>query len=138
MAMKLAAVALDYDGTIAVDGRMEAGVRSAIAQLRDKGIAVILVTGRRLAELKAVAGDLSCFDVVVGENGAVIEFPASGRHMVIGHAPDAAFVAELERRGISPVAGESVIEAHASEAPAILEAVRALEQPLICPSTAGG
>jgi hypothetical protein len=68
--MKLAAVALDYDGTIAVDGVMDPAVRSAIAHLRDNGIAVLLVTGRRLADLTDVAGDLSCFDVVVGENGA--------------------------------------------------------------------
>jgi hydroxymethylpyrimidine pyrophosphatase-like HAD family hydrolase len=50
---------------------------------------------------------------------------------VIGHTPGAVFLAELSRRGISCVAGESVIEAHASEAPAILEAIQRLEQPLM-------
>lgn len=129
--MKLAAVALDYDGTIAVDGVMDPAVRSAIAHLRDNGIAVLLVTGRRLADLTDVAGDLSCFDVVVAENGAVLQFPATGRHTLIGHSPGAAFLAELSRRGIAFVAGESVIEAHASEATAILDAIQGLEQPLM-------
>ena len=46
--MKLAALALDYDGTIAVDGVLDPGVREAIADARQRGIAVILVTGRRL------------------------------------------------------------------------------------------
>ena len=55
--MKLEAVALDYDGTIAVDGTMDPAVRGAIAELRQHGIAAILVTGRRLADLKEVAGE---------------------------------------------------------------------------------
>lgn len=129
--MKLAAVALDYDGTIAVNGVLDPGVRNAIGHLRQRGTAVILATGRRLPDLKAVAGDLSCFDVVVGENGAVLEFPASGRHVLIGHAPSAGFLAELERRRIPFECGESVVEAHALEAPAILDVIRTLEQPLI-------
>jgi haloacid dehalogenase-like hydrolase/uncharacterized protein DUF87 len=84
-----------------------------------------------LADLHHVAGDLTCFDVIVGENGAVLEFPASGRHVVIGHVPSPAFLRELQRRGIPFVAGESVVEADARWAGPILEVIRALEQPLI-------
>src|ERR1700681_1875291 len=73
--MKFAVLALDYDGTVAVDGVLDPSVRHAIAELRQQRIAVVLVTGRRLADLRRVAGDLTCFDVVVGENGAVLEFP---------------------------------------------------------------
>jgi hydroxymethylpyrimidine pyrophosphatase-like HAD family hydrolase len=73
--MKLAAIALDYDGTIAVDGVLDAGVRDAIADARRQGIMALLVTGRRIADLRRVAGDLTCFDVIVAENGAVLEFP---------------------------------------------------------------
>ena len=79
--MKLAVIALDYDGTIAVDGIFDPAVRDAIGTARRKGIAVVLVTGRRLDDLRRVAGDVSCFDAVVGENGAVLDFPASGRHL---------------------------------------------------------
>ena len=75
-------------------------MRDAIGAACDAGIAVILVTGRRLDDLKQVAGDLGCFDAIVAENGAVLDFPASGRHVVIGHAPTPAFVEELRRRGI--------------------------------------
>ena len=129
--MKLAAIALDYDGTIAVDGRLDAGVREAIGVARQSGIVVVLVTGRRLNDLQQVAGDLSCFDVVVGENGAVLEFPATGRHVVIGHPPNASFLEELRRRHIPFVAGESVIEVDAQWAAPILDTIRSLEQPLI-------
>jgi hydroxymethylpyrimidine pyrophosphatase-like HAD family hydrolase len=65
--MKLAALALDYDGTIAIDGTFNPAVRQAIGLAREQGI-VVLVTGRQLPELHRVAGDLSCFDAVVGEN----------------------------------------------------------------------
>ena len=79
--MKLAALALDYDGTIARDGVLDPTVREAIGEARQKGIAVVLVTGRRIADLRRVASDLTCFDVIVGENGAVLDFPSSGRHV---------------------------------------------------------
>lgn len=129
--MKFAALALDYDGTIAVNGVLDRAVRDAIGEARRRGIVVILVTGRRLSELHAVGGDLNCFDVLVAENGAVLEFPASGRHVLLGHAPSPVFLRELERRSIPVAAGESVVEADAKWAGPILEVIRSLEQPLI-------
>lgn len=129
--MKLGAVAIDYDGTIATDGAFDPSVRDAIAQLRLRGIAVVLATGRRLDELRSVAGNLGCFNAVVAENGAVLYFPDSGQHALIGHPPNPTFLAELRRRGLDFVVGESVIEADASTAPAFLEVIRSLEEPLI-------
>jgi hydroxymethylpyrimidine pyrophosphatase-like HAD family hydrolase len=129
--MKLAAIAIDYDGTIAVDGVLDPSVREAIGAARQQGIAVILVTGRRLSDLRRVARDLGCFDVVVGENGAVLDFPASGRHVAIGHPPARIFMEELERRGVEFTAGEIVIETDAMSAPTVLDALRQLQQPLI-------
>jgi hydroxymethylpyrimidine pyrophosphatase-like HAD family hydrolase len=129
--MKLSAFALDYDGTIATDGVLDPRVREAIGEARGRGIAVILVTGRRLPDLHALAGDLNCFNVIVAENGAVLEFPATGRRTVLGHAPSPAFLDELRRRGVPFAAGESVVEADAQWAGAMLNAIRSLEQPLI-------
>lgn len=129
--MKFAALAVDYDGTIAVDGVFDPGVRNAIAAARQQGIVVVLVTGRRLADLRGAAGDLTCFDVVVAENGAVLEFPASGRHVVLGHPPAAGFIEELRRRGVQFAVGETVVEADAGWASTTLEVLRQLEQPLI-------
>jgi hydroxymethylpyrimidine pyrophosphatase-like HAD family hydrolase len=129
--MKVSALALDYDGTIAVEGVLHPAVREAIAEARRRGIVVLLVTGRQLAELHHVAGDLTCFDVVVGENGAVLEFPSSGRHVAIGHAPSPTFLQELRGRGVPFTVGESVIEADADQAESILQVIRSTEQPLI-------
>jgi hydroxymethylpyrimidine pyrophosphatase-like HAD family hydrolase len=129
--MKFSALALDYDGTIATDGVFDPAVREAVGEVRQRGIVVILVTGRRLADLHAVGGDLTCFDAIVGENGAVLEFPASGRHIVIGHRPSPAFLDEVQRRAIPFIAGECVLEADAQWAGPMLEVIRSLEQPLI-------
>jgi hydroxymethylpyrimidine pyrophosphatase-like HAD family hydrolase len=127
--MKLAAVAIDYDGTIAVNGAFDPRARDAIAQLRLHGIAVVLATGRRLDDLKRVAGQLGCFSAIVAENGAVLYFPESGRRAIIGHAPSPQFVDALQRRGIDIVVGDSVIETDAGRATSVLDVIRALEQP---------
>jgi hypothetical protein len=77
--MKLFALALDYDGTIATNDRLDPLVRDAIAAARRRNIAVILVTGRILDELRRVAGDLHFVDAVIAENGALLphrSFPA--------------------------------------------------------------
>lgn len=129
--MKLSVLALDYDGTIAIDGVLGQSIREAIGDVRRHGIAVVLVTGRRLEDLQRVAGDLSCFDAIVGENGAVLDFPLSGRRVLLGHAANDAVAAELRRRNVDIAVGQSVIEADASAAATVLDVIRAMEQPLI-------
>ena len=81
--MRLSALALDDDGTIAQGDAIGASVREAIAAVRDSGISVLLVTGRILSELCRVAGDLHFVDGVVAENGAVIHFPANDYSQVL-------------------------------------------------------
>src|SRR5688572_28212455 len=84
--MKLSVLALDYDGTIARDDRIDPAVRDAIADARTRGIIVLLVTGRILAELQRVAGDLHFVDGVIAENGAVVHFPDSGHTTLLAGA----------------------------------------------------
>jgi hydroxymethylpyrimidine pyrophosphatase-like HAD family hydrolase len=129
--MKLGAIAIDYDGTIASNGVMHPAIRAAIGAARDAGIAVILATGRRLEHLKQVAGDLGCFDVVVAENGAVVDFPLRGRHVLLGRPPLPAFVDELKRRGVVVDVGECLVEADAAASGTIIEVIHALQQPLV-------
>jgi hydroxymethylpyrimidine pyrophosphatase-like HAD family hydrolase len=73
--MKLCVVALDYDGTIARDGRVEPLVIEAVKEAQARGIVVILVTGRIMADLRRVLPKPELFDAVVSENGAVLSFP---------------------------------------------------------------
>jgi hydroxymethylpyrimidine pyrophosphatase-like HAD family hydrolase len=129
--MKLAAVALDYDGTIATNGVMDPGVRDAIAQLRLHGIAVLLVTGRRLPDLINVAGNLDCFNGVVAENGAVVYFPESQPQSVGGHPPPAAFIDGLRQLGIDFDVGDRIVETSVVHANRVLQLIHALELPLM-------
>ncbi len=128
--MKFGVLALDYDGTIAREGVLDPEVRSAIAEVRTHGIAVVIVTGRILAELEQVAGDLHFVDAVVGENGAVIWF-ANGHTRQLAYSTSMQFLQELRRRGLEFKAGHCVVELDAAAAPQVLAIIRELELPLV-------
>lgn len=129
--MKLSVVALDYDGTIAVDGVVHDDVTTVIGELRHRGITVVIVTGRRLADLRAAAGDLRGVDAVIAENGAVFAVPGSGHSTSFGMPPPARFFEALERRGIPCARGECVVDTDARFAGAILQVITELELPLV-------
>jgi len=129
--MRLSALALDYDGTIAQGDAIGASVREAIAAVRDSGISVLLVTGRSLSELCRVAGDLHFVDGVVAENGAVIHFPANDYSQVLAPPVAPAFTAELRRRGIAGQAGQCLVDFDTRDAPHALEVIRDLELPIV-------
>jgi hydroxymethylpyrimidine pyrophosphatase-like HAD family hydrolase len=128
--MKFGVLALDYDGTIARDGALDPEVRSAIAEVRKRGITVVIVTGRILAELEQVAGDLHFVDAVVGENGAVMWF-ANGHRRQLAYSTSTQFLQELRRRGLEFKAGQCVVELDAAAAPQVLSVIRELELPLV-------
>lgn len=128
--MKLKALALDYDGTIAEDGRLDPAVHGALKRARLAGLVVLIVTGRIIGELRHFAGDLTFADAVVGENGAVITFPRSGRSTALHEPPPRVFLDGLSERNVEFKCGEVVVEADASAAPEALELIRRLELPL--------
>jgi hypothetical protein len=128
--MRFSVLALDYDGTIAQDGVLDAAVRQAIAEARAHGVTVVLVTGRILDDLRQVMGDLRLVDAVVAENGAVLAFPVAGRTVVLAPPASERLLMELRQRGIEARSGACVIETAADQARNVLDAVRALELPL--------
>jgi hydroxymethylpyrimidine pyrophosphatase-like HAD family hydrolase len=129
--MRLEAFAVDFDGTLTHDGRLGSDVRDAIASVRDLGVKVILVTGRRLDDLVRTAGNVDCFDAVVAENGAVMHFPRRDQTIALAPPPAPAFLDELRRRGIHFDAGSSVVETDAAVAGSVIDAIRALHLPLV-------
>ena len=128
-AMKFRVMALDFDGTIARDGKLNPDVRSAIVDARSQGVVVVLVTGRNTPDLQQAAVNLDFLDAVVAENGAVISSPRSLQ--VLGGPPPQNFLDELRRRGIPISMGQCVVEAGADSAPQILAVIRDLELPLL-------
>lgn len=129
--MKLSVLALDYDGTIALGDRTDPSALAAIADARRRGIAVMLVTGRRLDDLRRVAGDLGFVDGVVAENGAVVHFPGGGVTTTLAPPVPAAFTAQLRREGIPFEQGECLVDTDATHAPRMLEIIRGLELPIV-------
>lgn len=129
--MKIHAIALDYDGTIAYQNVIDPAVRDAIAAARAAGIVVLLVTGRILEDLRRVAGDLHFVDGVVAENGAVIHFPANGHVSTMAPRIPDGFTTELRRRGIPFGPGECLVDADTNDALRLLEVIRDLQLPLV-------
>ena len=129
--MKFSVLAIDFDGTIAQDDRLDPVARAAIADLRNQGITVVLVTGRILEDLRRHVDDLHFVDAVVAENGAVIDFPVSGYSRVLGPPPADDLVTALRQAGLDIEVGRVVIDANASDAPRILGVIRRLELPLV-------
>jgi len=123
--MRFAALATDYDGTLAHDGLVSPAVIDALRQLRSSGRRVILVTGRTLESLATVFPALELFDRIVAENGSTIYNPATKTERILAEAPPEALFEALRRRGVSALEVGHVIVAMAeSEKKKVLDAIR--------------
>ena len=103
-------LACDYDETLAAAGRVSGRTLEAVSRFQASGGKFILVTGRALEDLAEVGPELTCFDFVVAENGAVLYWPQSGQVQSAASGPSDEFVAELAKRGVHPLAiGRSIV-----------------------------
>ncbi len=125
--MRYQALATDYDGTIAHDGRVDTATLEALAQFRRSGRKLILVTGRELPDLETVFAHLNIFDRVVAENGAVLFNPSTREKRVLAERPPEQFVVSLRARQVTGISQGDVIVAtwHPHET-AVLESIRDL------------
>jgi len=128
--MLLRSIALDYDGTIAVNGILDPHVREAITNARRRGLLVIIVTGRILRELRRVAGELDFVDGVVAENGAVLLL-ANGHRRLLAPPPSPILLNKLRDRNIEFTVGRCLIDLDAEHASAVMSVIRELELPLV-------
>jgi HAD superfamily hydrolase (TIGR01484 family) len=125
--MRYRALAVDYDGTLATDGRVGPDGIQALERVRQSGRRALLVTGRQLDDLRQVFDRLDLFDRVVAENGAVLFDPASRETRDLADPPPAAFVDRLRGRGVEPISvGRVVVATREPHHTAALEAIREL------------
>lgn len=120
------AVAVDYDGTLTERPAPDQRVLAALAAARRAGLAMLLVTGRRLEHLRAdFPGVEAAFDAIVGENGAVVWRPDTGTRGVAQPVPP-----ELDPRlaelGVPFVRGEVLVATDARHDQAVLRATAEL------------
>ncbi len=93
--MKVRVLALDFDGTIAVDRRLDGEVADAIRDARQADVMTVLVSERMLADVQALLPAPDLFDAIVaevlsahGENVLVSGDPRSGQSWVAGLAAE--------------------------------------------------
>lgn len=112
------AIACDFDGTAAMNGKLSPEVAAALGEARSQGYVTLLVTGRVFEDLRHLCGDFSAFDAVVAENGAVVCLPRLDRAIQLGTPPPDHFLGELRSRGVPFFTGAVILgtwEQHALE-----------------------
>lgn len=123
--MRFRALAADYDGTLAVEGRVDDRTLRSLVRLRAAGHRLVLVTGRRLPHVLSAFPAVEVCDRVVAENGALLYRPDRGEERQLAPAPPAELVEELERRGVKPLGRGRVIlateEPHGPEVAATID-----------------
>jgi hypothetical protein len=127
--MKLRVLAFDFDGTIALDGRLDGAVAEALREARRAGVRTVLVSSRTLDDLHALLPVRELFDAVVAENGGVVQLRDPAPPVVLGRGPDPVLVAELRRRGVHARTGSCVLEVDAVAAPDVVASLHSLGIP---------
>ena len=109
--MRYLALACDYDGTLAHDGRVTESTLAALGRLLASGRRLVMVTGRELDDLSKTFAHLRLFERIVVENGALLYAPADGREKRLAEPPPQAFVDRLHARGVAGLSVGRVIVA---------------------------
>lgn len=123
--MRYIALATDYDGTLAHDGKVKESTLHSLKRLRESGRKVIMVTGRELPDLIEVFPEIDSMDLVVAENGALLFEPKSKIETALAPAPPPEFVEELRRRGVQNISvGRSIVATWHPHENTVLEVIR--------------
>jgi len=124
--MTYRALATDYDGTIAHDGRVDDVTVEALRRLRARDVRLIMVTGRELTDLFNTFDYVDAFDRIVAENGAVLYTPATKEIDVLAPSPPGPFLEALNRQEIPMSVGHSIVATVEPHEHAVLAAIRDL------------
>jgi hydroxymethylpyrimidine pyrophosphatase-like HAD family hydrolase len=121
------ALAVDYDDTLATDGRVDPSVLEALRRVKESGFHLLLVTGRELGDLRRVCPALSIFDRVVAENGGVLHRPDTGDERALSEAPSQPLLDLLRRKNVVPLSvGRVIVATREPQEARVLEAIREL------------
>lgn len=107
--MRYRALATDYDGTIAYEGKVDDATVDALRRARAAGIRLIMVTGRELVDLFNTFEHQHLFERIVAENGAVVYDPTSASLETLAPPPPPALVELLARQRVPLSVGHSIV-----------------------------
>ncbi len=122
----LRALATDFDGTLAHNGKVNPRTLAALERWKSAGHRLILVTGRELNEFIATFPEIGLFDLAVMENGAVLHDPGTGESVALAEAPPTAFVARLHEKGLPIQVGMVIVATWEPHENTVLEAIKDL------------
>ena len=122
--MKWRALATDFDGTIATDAVVDEPTLAALGRLRSANVQTLLVTGRHLTDFEPMGSFLALFDMVVGENGAVLFEPANGTFRTLSPPPPKEFVDEFSPPGHPVEGGHSIVDTREPHHITVLEVIK--------------
>lgn len=123
------ALATDYDGTLADDGKVSQDTLAALRRARKAGRKLLLVTGRELDDLMATFAEVDVFDVVVAENGALLYTPCPRppRERPLAAPPPPEFERTLIERGVGPIScGRIIVATWEPHQQVVLDTIRDL------------
>ena len=125
--MRYHVLACDYDGTIAHHGAVDPATVKALAEVKQSGRRLVLVTGRQLEDLAKVFAPLDLFDRIVAENGGVLYDPATRQEKPLCEPPDETLLRILDERGVAPLsAGKVIVATWSPHEHVVLEAIHEL------------
>jgi len=121
--MRYHLLATDYDGTLTINDKVQSEIIEALIRLKAGGRKLILVTGRRLDELKSIFPEHHIFDRIVAENGALIYTPESMEINLSGEPPPGTFFQLLKKKNIPYVVGKVIVASTEPHQIEILDAI---------------
>jgi hydroxymethylpyrimidine pyrophosphatase-like HAD family hydrolase len=125
--VRMMAVAVDYDGTLARGGIVHRNTIAAIERLIASGRKLILVTGRMLTDLLRVFPEAELCCRIIAENGAVLYRPDTRDQQLLGAAAPEPLLKSLTTKGVMPLdIGASIIATVKPNEVAVLETIRDL------------
>jgi hydroxymethylpyrimidine pyrophosphatase-like HAD family hydrolase len=126
--VQFAALATDYDGTLAEDGHVSATTLEGLHRLKASGRKLVMVTGRELPDLKHVFPDLGVFDLVVVENGALLYWPSTDEERPLAPSPPKEFIERLMELKVAPISiGRCIVATWEPHETAVLQAIKDMQ-----------
>ena len=124
--MRYLCLACDFDGTLAEHGEVRLSTLEELCNFTESNRKLVLVTGRNFGDLQSVLGGaVKLFQVIVAENGGVLVHPGTRKQVALGPPPPKEFVAELKRRGVSPLSvGECIVATWQPHESTVIEVIK--------------
>jgi hydroxymethylpyrimidine pyrophosphatase-like HAD family hydrolase len=125
--MNFFAIATDYDGTLAYDGRVRESTIRALKAVRESGRTLVLVSGRQLEELLDVFPEHDLFDRIVAEMAPCSTLRRLAKRGCLRSPAPPSPLDTLLQRGVQNVAsGRAIVATWRPHECTVLEALRDL------------